>query len=725
MEFHQNKLNLRIYQQTILATATNHNTLCVLPTGLGKTYIAIALAGLKYKDGKVLMLAPTKPLLEQHKELFQNYFSGNIEIFSGSTPPKKRKEIWKSANIILSTPQTIKNDLINRYYSLKDVSLLVIDEAHRAIGDYAYVFLAQDYIKKRKKSRILALTASPGADKDKITEIKNNLMIEKIEARAREHPEVKQYIQPLIVDYQFCELPEDLLKIKKYIELALRDRLNILKREGYITSSDLSKISKTKLLKLQGALIAKSKYKDYNAMRALSLTASILKIHHALNLLESESIETLNAYLEEIWRKSASTKVKAIKDIVTDFNIRVAYKLTQDLKEKNIEHPKLNLLRKVLARQLNEKINSKILIFTEFRNNVSKIMDALDFVKADRFVGQASKTDKGMTQKEQSAIIQKLRDGKINCLVCTQVAEEGLDIPSVDLVIFYSPVPSAVRSIQRKGRTARHEIGKLVMLITKNTKDEAYFWISKHREKKMHATLQLMSNNKEEQKLDKFINESQKIPIRIIADNRENNKVIEELYKLNVVLQIKQLEVGDFILSDDLIIEKKEVADFVNSIIDGRLFKQAVNLKRNFKKPILLLEGNFEDLYAVRNIQPQSIRSALASIAIDYQIPILLAIDSKETAHLIHDIARREQQKDKKDITLRGSVKPWSLAEQQQFFIEGLPLMGPSTAKSLLKHFKTPQAIINASIEELKKVGNIGEQKAKSIKEILDTEYKE
>jgi len=231
MEFHKDKLNLRVYQQTILATAIKHNTLCVLPTGLGKTHIAIALAGLKYKGGKILMLAPTKPLLEQHKEMFSEIFSGNLEIFSGTVSPKKRKELWDSADIIFSTPQTIKNDILNRYYSLKDVSLIIFDEAHRAAGDYAYVFIAQDYISKRDDHRILALTASPGSDQEKINEIKNNLFIDSIETRAREHPEVKPYTKPLIIDYQFCDLPEDLLKIKKYIELALKDRLNILKSE--------------------------------------------------------------------------------------------------------------------------------------------------------------------------------------------------------------------------------------------------------------------------------------------------------------------------------------------------------------------------------------------------------------------------------------------------------------------------------------------------------------
>lgn len=139
--------------------------------------------------------------------------------------------------------------------------------------------------------------------------------------------------------------------------------------------------------------------------------------------------------------------------------------------------------------QVNE--NSKIIIFAQFRETVriiSELLNGLEGINADNFVGQAIKQhDKGKTtglkQKEQKAMIEKFRTGEINILVATSIAEEGLDIPEVDEVIFYEPIPSAIRSIQRRGRTARLSKGSLKILITKNTRDQINHYSSYHKEK--------------------------------------------------------------------------------------------------------------------------------------------------------------------------------------------------------------------------------------------------
>ncbi|MEK6807584.1 MAG: DEAD/DEAH box helicase, partial [Nanoarchaeota archaeon] len=143
MRLIKDKLNLRLYQQTILNSAIEKNTLVVLPTGLGKTHIAIALASLRLPQGKILVLAPTKPLVLQHSKVFSEFFlpKEEIGVVTGTTKQEERKDFLKNAKMIFATPQTIKHDLLSGKLSLKDFSLVVFDEAHRATGNYDYVFL--------------------------------------------------------------------------------------------------------------------------------------------------------------------------------------------------------------------------------------------------------------------------------------------------------------------------------------------------------------------------------------------------------------------------------------------------------------------------------------------------------------------------------------------------------------------------------------------------------
>ena len=728
MEFLKEKLNLRLYQETILNTVSQKDTLVVLPTGLGKTHIAVALASLRLPLGKILFLAPTKPLIAQHLKTFSEYFSPTekLAVFSGEVDPEKRNELWQKSQIIFSTPQTVKNDLLVRRIDFHDVALIVFDEAHRAVGNYAYSFLANEYIRQANTPKILALTASPGTDEAKINEICKNLFIEKIELRSKEDSDVKAYVKQTVVSYQLVDLPEEIKNIKLHLETAIKLRLDELKKLGFITNSE-ARLTKKALIALQLNLRAKVTQQkiDFSLAQGLSTCAALLKLRHAHALAESESLAALNKYFEELWKQASDTKIRAVKNIVNDFYVRAAYSLTTSAIEKNIENPKLFTLQNIVKKQIEISPKSKILVFTEFRANIPKILQVLGEISGanvHKFVGQSSKKDEGMNQKTQIDIINRLKGGDLNCLVCTSVAEEGLDIPQVDLVVFYSPIPSAIRSIQRRGRTGRQAAGKLAILVAKGTKDEAYYWIAKHKETRMAEVL----SNFEIKKLDTFIDKTEKQTkndIIIFADSREQGNIVDQLYLQGINVKVGQLKVGDFILSEDVCVERKIVEDFVNSLLDGRLFEQAKNLKSNFSLPLYLIEGNLEDMFKTRNVAPQALWSALASLVLDWKIPILFSSSPKETAEILATVAKREQIEKKKEVSIRGEHKPKTFAEQQQFFVEGFPMIGPTAAKELLKKFGNPKNIANASMDELQNVEGIGKKKAELIRKLLDSNY--
>nr|MDA3836958.1 DEAD/DEAH box helicase [Nanoarchaeota archaeon] len=164
----------RKYQEDIANTCIEKNTLVVLPTGLGKTLIALMVAIdriKKYPLQKVLVLAPTKPLAEQHIESFREKLPegwADLQLFTGSVKAEKRQKIWETATIIFSTPQCVANDLKNGLYNLQDVSLLIEDEAHRCVKNYDYTYTAKRYSLEAKNPRVMGLTASPGSDAEKI-----------------------------------------------------------------------------------------------------------------------------------------------------------------------------------------------------------------------------------------------------------------------------------------------------------------------------------------------------------------------------------------------------------------------------------------------------------------------------------------------------------------------------------------------------------------------------
>jgi Fanconi anemia group M protein len=487
----------RLYQEFIAVTAIDKNTLCILPTGMGKTLVAIMVAAYrleKFPNSKILMIAPTRPLVNQHMKTFKNLMKlkeTDFVALTGKIHPNDREVLYSKGILFFATPQLIRNDIENKILDLKDYSLVVVDECHRSVKKYAYTFVVDYYTKQALNPLIFGLTASPGGIKDKINEVKENLHIEAVEIRTEMDGDVKPYVQEIKTDRIYVELPEELMDVRRNLESAYKKRL-----EWLITSKLIPSMRTTKreLLDLQNQLGGMyQETRDFMVAKALTTCAQAIKIEHALGLLETQGVTSLYKYFLDLQKK----KTAATRNVLNDPNIIAAIKKTKDLFVKGMEHPKLEKLTEIVEAEIKRKPNTKIIVFANYRSSVEQITNLLRAkgVEAREFIGQAVKGGKGLKQKEQIEILNEFGYEIFNVLVATSVGEEGLDIEEVDLVIFYEPVPSEIRSIQRRGRTGRTRPGRVVFLITKGTRDEGYYWSAFHKEKKMKKILYSMKES--------------------------------------------------------------------------------------------------------------------------------------------------------------------------------------------------------------------------------------
>ncbi len=490
-------LQSRVYQETMLAEAVKKNVLCVLPTGMGKTPIAIMLVAImleKKPDKKILVMAPTKPLVAQHYETFMNKLKVEEDRFAfitGNISPKKRGLLYEEHDIIFATPQTISNDIKTGRLGLKNFSLAVFDEAHHAIGGYAYPFVSMTYFEQCEEPKILALTASPGGTREKIDEICKNLGIEAVEIKTEKDADVKEWAKEKKFEWVVVELPPSFKRLHDIIGKSYRNSLYKLSAIGF--RKPLNLVTKKDLLAMQGRIFGESKQGKKIYWQSF-LVARAIKLDHALSLIETQSVKALADY----WKKIRSEENnRASKMILKDAEILRAMQITNEMLEKGYNHPKMGKLLSLVEAAVRGNPELKIIIFVNLRSTVKQIVELLekvDGVKPVEFIGQKE----GMTQKEQLSRLKDFREGKYNTIVATSVGEEGLDIPSMDLAIFYEPVPSEIRSIQRRGRVGRHDVGRVIFLITKGTRDEGYYWSSRKKEKVMKRTLHRMKRGEQE-----------------------------------------------------------------------------------------------------------------------------------------------------------------------------------------------------------------------------------
>ncbi|AUX07888.1 ATP-dependent RNA helicase/nuclease Hef [Halalkaliarchaeum desulfuricum] len=813
----------RGYQLELAAQARTEHTLVCLPTGLGKTTVSLLVTAERLHDcgGTALFLAPTKPLVTQHAEFYRQALSipdDEIVVFTGEVSPDDRGELFERARIVIATPQVIENDLVGNRIDLADVTHLTFDECHRGTGDYSYVYIADRYHADADDPLVTAMSASPGGDGEEIRTVCENLGVGNVAVMTEEDADVDEYTHDTDVEWIEVELPETVIEIRDALNEVIEDRLEKLKSLG-VTNTTSPDLSQKQLNRMRGKL-QKMMDEDQSAgYKGISTHAEVMKLRRAVELVETQSVDALCRYFERQRQAARSSGAsKASQRLVSEPKVREAMRKAESF---DGTHPKFSRTRILLAETLGIGGGERVIVFTESRDTAEALSAFLgEHFDVHRFVGQGDKEGSdGMTQKQQAETLSAFRNGEFEVLVSTSVAEEGLDVPEVDLVLFFEPVPTAIRSIQRKGRTGRQAAGRVVVLMAKDTRDEAFFWIARRREQRMESELRELKQSADEiqQELpgesiddsgmggddgseggddgsegaddgsegaddgrrdgqpglsdfatgsettgdgsdddsdenepgegdsdgeggspseDNSDDQSDEEGIVATAESEEGAEIVIDQRELDshiarelstregIYTRLETLSVGDYVLSDRVAVERKSVDDFLDTLTGGdrSLFEQAGDLARNYSRPVLILEGE-TDLYGARNVHPNAIRGALASLAIDFDVSVLRTDGTEGTANMLETIARREQEERDRAVSVHGEKGSKTLPEQQEYVVSAIADIGPITARGLLEAFGSVEAVMTAEKEDLLEIDGIGEVTADRIREVVASEY--
>lgn len=740
----ENSIFKRDYQIKIVEKLKSKlNYLVILPTGTGKTtIILIYLAEVFYKfpNSKVIFVAPTRPLVKQHFEYFSNNLLINkreMAFVTGEIPLASRKYLWNK-KLIFSTPQVLVNDIIRGYLDINNIDILVIDEAHHAIGNHAYTQLCSFIT---NNTQIIGLTASPG-DIEKTREIMSNIHADNYIVLTREDVEIKKFF-PGVNFYVIKTTPDDVFYyIIDLIKKSINEKIDYFNNKIFFINNveeNLEKLS-IRMLSFNTLTSIKEKIQDLYSKGLISNSEKrdLISIIYQLNLIdrllryvESYGWFPFIDYYEELMHRAVYKRRRAERDVVTNKFIYEAYMLVKKKVETKEMYPKLESLLDLI-----KKRDNKIIIFVSLRSIVKLIHKYLSSMglPAGILVG---KQEKGMNQKRQIAILEHFKNGDIRVLITTQIGEEGLDISECDTVIFYDHPISAIRRIQRIGRTGRTTPGQVYFIINPKTRDESRFWAGVKKEKLLMNELKrlLVITDKGQLPLDIF---SRKIikegkvsegsivnhriidNIHILADYRElASPVVRELKFMGLHVELTNLEIGDYLVGS-YIVERKTYADLATSIIDGRLFSQLKNLSLHDTK-LLIIEGNKDEF--IKRLGKEVLEGTLISIALDFKIPIIFSDSPQTTASFIYRLAAREAKKGIKKPQIRKERKPLSLSELQKYIVAGLPDVDTILADRLLRKFKTIERVFTAPLHELITVKGIGPKIAEKIKKIITSEY--
>lgn len=789
----------RVYQQVMFAVAAEKNSLIVLPTGTGKTLIAMMLA--KYvlgktaaQDVKVLIMAPTRPLVAQLAEEFGKYLQCAVFRATGTTNAEKRDIGYVKHTIICGTPQTIEKDLVRGTLNAAPIGLIIYDEAHRAVGSYAYVNVAKFLSNAAAGARSIGLTASPGSNKRKLAEIMGNLRLEHLEIRGSDDPDIVGYVAPCVMTWRTVPLDRHLVKILSVLKRKHWQQVKYLVGKGVLKERE--KFSRARLK----AYAQRAESRSRPGEQTLLTVYTSAHLSHLIELLETQGVAAGARFLRDQARKVASNAIgtASARALLTDPQLRDAFRDLINMERESAVHPKFKTVLQVLSEAglsihdfepaaskhrpfLQE--DSKILVFTNYRATAIELAEFFrkHDVKAQHFIGQQNKVDEpGMTHRIQKETLENFRKHKIQLLTATSVIEEGLDVAECDLVIMYDAVPSAIRQIQRRGRTARKRVGRVVGLIAQNTRDEVYRRIAERNEQGIYSVLRngkrpMFKNDRPnnqpaggqqsqiEPQLESAANLSTQIESNASAGKgREHSAIaynqtdrgresVEPATGFSVVratrkatLTIRTAERSSSVTRRLLVAERLRIlfSDklsvpfaakpdvgiiVVNSrelpmwISDGRLFADARIAVEEYDHRFLLIIGSERS----EVVSADAIFAALAAMSLNHGFSIVQLRNSKEATQFITHLAEKRFNA---EATFNGAFRSRKKKTMDQRLIQALsaiPNVNTAIAENLLVHFGTISEVAAADRTSLCDVSKVGTAKSAEISAFMHHRYKE
>ncbi len=486
----------RAYQLEAVDEALSGSMLLVMPTAAGKTAVIWMMISEKLaRGGKVIMIAPTVGLVEQHIRSLRDVLNIEDRIISitGQIPPSKRIEKWEGARLVVATPKVVVNDVKNGVLDVSGFSLLVVDEAHHCTGDHAMAQVCDHYISKNENPHVLGVTASPGHRPETVREICDRTGAVRIHIRNSEEGMLQGYLSELEIVEITVAVPNEMMVLSDPFKIWQRGIVDREKRLGrYVMPGMINFSGLSNAMDRAKSAINRGEASGY---RSVSQIAVAMRLHHLINCLMSQGVSASREYLDRLEEEESGNK-KSVRDFLRDNRIR-------DLREKlavmDEIHSKIGAVRRMVRERIRRDSESRVIVFANYRDTIASLdesLEGLTGVTPVRFVGQSSRGGrKGLSAREQVRRLDEFRDGNANVLLATSIGEEGLDIPSADLVIFYEPVSSEIRTIQRRGRTGRKRLGEVIVLIAEGTRDEGAKATALRREENMQRAVHRVSRS--------------------------------------------------------------------------------------------------------------------------------------------------------------------------------------------------------------------------------------
>lgn len=507
---------IRDYQYSIVARGLYHNMLVALPTGLGKTFIAatIMLNWFRWTtESQIVFVAPTKPLVSQQvKACFDiaGIPRSATTMLTGGISPGLRAEEWQTKRVFFMTPQTILNDLKTGICDPKRLVLLVVDEAHRATGGYAYVEVV-GFLKRFNSSfRVLALTATPGASIEKVQEVIDGLGISRVEIRTEESIDIRQYVHSRRIETMLFENSDEIVMVMELFSKALQPVLDKLTGMNAYWARDPMTLTPYGCSQARGRWMSSDAGRKANmGVKGMvnTIFSLLASLSHGIELLKFHGIgpfyHKVLAFRNELHSndKKGGKYARQINES-EPFQTMMSRVQIWINNPDFVGHPKLEYLQSVVmnhfldagdGRGASDPSSTRVMVFSHYRDSAEEIARVLKrndpMIRPHVFVGQASsKGSDGMDQKKQLDIIKKFQTGTYNTLVATSIGEEGLDIGEVDLIVCYDASASPIRMLQRMGRTGRKRAGNIVVTLMKG-KEEDNFIKAKDNYEKMQKEI--------------------------------------------------------------------------------------------------------------------------------------------------------------------------------------------------------------------------------------------